>query len=126
MTRVVCKFGGTSLADARQFQKVASIIKSDPRRRVIVPSAPGKRNPQDVKLTDLLYLCQQTAAVGSDFSAVFERISDRFLEIERDLRLSSKIEGHLADLKAKIAKGVSKDLSPRGENTSMESCWPPP
>ena len=116
MTRVVCKFGGTSLADARQFQKVASIIKSDHRRRVLVPSAPGKRNPQDVKLTDLLYLCQQTAAVGSDFSAVFERISDRFLEIERDLRLSSKIEGHLADLKAKIAKGVSKDfIASRGE-----------
>ena len=40
MSKVV-KFGGSSLADAGQFQKVAKIIKSDEERCYVVPSAPG-------------------------------------------------------------------------------------
>ena len=85
MSCIVSKFGGTSLADATQFRKVRSIIEADKRRKIIVPSAPGKRVPSDAKLTDLLYLCQQSASVGTDFSQIFERICERFLEIEREL-----------------------------------------
>ena len=43
----VVKFGGSSLADAEHFRQVASIIKADPARRYVVPSAPGKRNKED-------------------------------------------------------------------------------
>ena len=39
----VVKFGGSSLADANQFKKVAAIIKADSERRYVVPSAPGNR-----------------------------------------------------------------------------------
>ena len=51
----VVKFGGSSLADANQFKKVANIIKSDDRRKFVVPSAPGKRFSDDIKITDMLY-----------------------------------------------------------------------
>lgn len=54
MVKIV-KFGGSSLADAHQFKKVGDIIKSDPDRRFVVPSAPGKRFKDDIKVTDLLY-----------------------------------------------------------------------
>ena len=53
----VAKFGGSSLADASQFKKVASIVEADPMRKIIVVSASGKRNREDNKITDLLYLC---------------------------------------------------------------------
>ena len=53
----VVKFGGSSLADAAQFEKVRQIITADPARRVVVVSAPGKRFSADHKITDLLYLC---------------------------------------------------------------------
>ena len=53
----VTKFGGSSLADAKQFKKVKDIIAADDRRVVVVVSAPGKRNGEDIKVTDLLYLC---------------------------------------------------------------------
>ena len=53
----VLKFGGSSLADANQFAKVRQIVQSDPSRRVVVVSAPGKRSADDHKITDLLYLC---------------------------------------------------------------------
>ncbi len=53
----VVKFGGSSLASARQFKKVADIIKADKSRRYLVPSAPGKRNDKDEKVTDMLYAC---------------------------------------------------------------------
>ena len=51
MVKIV-KFGGSSLADAHQFKKVGDIIKSDPDRRFVVPSAPGKRFKDDIKVTD--------------------------------------------------------------------------
>ena len=57
MRTIVAKFGGTSLADAAHFRKVREIIQADPDRRFIVASAPGKRCPEDVKVTDLLLEC---------------------------------------------------------------------
>ena len=50
----VAKFGGSSVANVTQIQKVGAIIKSDPKRKFIVVSAPGKRNSDDIKVTDLL------------------------------------------------------------------------
>ena len=61
---IVCKFGGSSLADADQFRKVYHIVKSDPRRRFIVPSAPGKRHDGDEKVTDLFYACYEACEDG--------------------------------------------------------------
>jgi aspartate kinase len=126
MSRIVCKFGGSSLADASQFKKVLAIIAADPRRMIVVPSAPGKRNSGDAKLTDLLYLCQQSASVGSDFTPVFERIRERFLEIERDLGVNALMQAHLEKLRADIARGVSKDhVASRGEHLNgliMAAC----
>lgn len=57
----VVKFGGSSLADAGQFKKVAEIIKSDASRKYVIPSAPGKRFSGDEKVTDLLYECYEHA-----------------------------------------------------------------
>jgi aspartate kinase len=116
MSRIVSKFGGTSLADANQFRKVRAIIEADKRRTIVVPSAPGKRVPADAKLTDLLYLCQQSASIGTDFSTVFARVSERFLEIERELGVKAEMKRHLGHLQEAISKGVSKDyVASRGE-----------
>ncbi len=116
MSRIVCKFGGSSLADAKQFKKVRAIVESDARRSIVVPSAPGKRSSSDAKLTDLLYLCQQSAAVKADFVSSFDLIRERFLEIERELGVSARIGEHLDKLEADIKQGVTKDhVASRGE-----------
>jgi aspartate kinase len=116
MSRIVCKFGGSSLADAKQFRKVKSIVQADARRSIVVPSAPGKRVSSDAKLTDLLYLCQDSAAVGADFAGPFAQIRERFLEIERDLGLSAGMADHLDKLKDALANGVTRDyVASRGE-----------
>ena len=60
----VVKFGGSSLANAEQFQKVGDIIRSDESRRYVVPSAPGKRFDEDIKVTDMLYGCYDAASKG--------------------------------------------------------------
>lgn len=86
-TKVV-KFGGSSLADANQFIKVARIIKADDSRRFVVPSAPGKRYPKDTKVTDMLYACYDVAARGGDFSPMFDAIVERYLGIVRELGLN--------------------------------------
>ena len=78
MTKVV-KFGGSSLADANQFVKVANIIKSDSRRKYVAPSAPGKRFSDDIKVTDMLYTCAELAGSGVDFSEAWKIEYDKFV-----------------------------------------------
>src|SRR5689334_11265728 len=85
---VVAKFGGTSVATAAQLRKVKAIVDSDPRRRVVVPSAPGKAHPADTKITDLLYLAQQLAAKKQPLGPVWESIASRYLGIVHDLGLA--------------------------------------
>lgn len=112
----VAKFGGSSLASAAQFRKVESIIKSDTTRRYIVPSAPGKRFPEDHKITDLLYLCQAHVQQGIPFDDVFKIISGRYLEIISELGLSFDLQPYLDMIKKEISNGASADYTAsRGE-----------
>ena len=84
----VVKFGGSSLASAEQFRKVGEIIRSDEGRRYVVPSAPGKRYSDDIKVTDMLYDCYRAAATGEDFSKKLKRIQARYQEIIDGLGLN--------------------------------------
>jgi aspartate kinase len=77
---VVAKFGGTSMASASTIKQVAKIIKSDPLRKFIVVSAPGKRDPKDKKITDLLYQLAKEIQEGKD-PITFKSIRERFVEI---------------------------------------------
>lgn len=112
----VCKFGGSSLASAAQLRKVRAIVDSDPERRIIVPSAPGRRTPDDTKVTDLLYLCHHASSVGADFAAPFERIVERYVDIERELGIPATIAAHLEAFRLEMTAGVSADYAAsRGE-----------
>lgn len=116
MTRIVCKFGGTSVADARQIAEVKKIIDADERRQVIVVSAPGKRDKNDPKITDLLYLCHDMATIGADFSAPFGQIRERFVEIERDLGVSTGIGAEVDKFRDELIAKCSRDhVASRGE-----------
>ncbi|MFM7783168.1 MAG: aspartate kinase, partial [Gammaproteobacteria bacterium] len=117
--RIVCKFGGSSLASAEQFRKVRAIVESDARRSVIVPSAPGKRDPKDAKITDLLYLCQHAASVDADFSGSLTQVRERFLGIERELGLDAGMAALLDAFGEELARGCSADYAAsRGEHFS--------
>lgn len=83
----VVKFGGSSLASAEQFKKVGSIIKADESRVYVVPSAPGKRFPEDTKVTDMLLHLNETAAKGENLSEEIAAIKARYDEIITGLEL---------------------------------------
>ncbi|MBP3392100.1 MAG: aspartate kinase [Clostridia bacterium] len=100
----VIKFGGSSMADAKQFKKVAHIILSDPDRRIVVVSAPGKRHSDDTKVTDLLIRLAETAKNGGDTETVLETVVERYAVIAADLKLGKEIVNTVrADLEARIA-----------------------
>ena len=116
MSIKVTKFGGSSLANATQFKKVKDIITADSTRRYVVPSAPGKRNSKDSKITDLLYLCHAHVETGISLDDVFKHIVDRYVGIVNDLGLNFDIEKHLAIVKNDLENGASKDYAAsRGE-----------
>ena len=107
MTLKVCKFGGSSLANSGQLQKVRQIVASDADRRFIVPSAPGKRSKSDQKITDLLYLCHDHARQSVAFDEVFGLIRQRYLEIAEELELGIDIGRHLDGIADDIACGAT-------------------
>lgn len=114
--RKTVKFGGSSLADAVQFQKAKEIVLADPDRRYVVVSAPGKRYKGDEKITDLLYQCHALASSGAPFDHLFGRISRRFLRIAKDLSLSVDIETELSVIYESLRDGASADYAAsRGE-----------
>ena len=88
----VVKFGGSSLASAEQFNKVKSIITSDPHRRYVIPSAPGKRFSDDTKVTDMLYDCYDTAVNGKNFEEKLDKIHARYQEIIDGLHLNLSLD----------------------------------
>ncbi|MEM6391649.1 MAG: aspartate kinase [Planctomycetota bacterium] len=116
----VSKFGGTSLADAAQFRKVRDILLVDAARRVVVPSAPGRRSPDDEKVTDLLYRCHALAAAGEDFAGVFAEVGERFRAIAGELGLSLDLKPVLAEAEHQIGLvaidgGSAEYAASRGE-----------
>lgn len=116
MSTKVVKFGGSSLADANQFIKVANIIKSDPDRKYVVPSAPGKRSSKDTKVTDMLYSCYDLAVSGGDFLTLFEQIKKRYVDIINDLKLELSLDNEFETIKHSFMARAGRDYAAsRGE-----------
>ncbi|MCI8662873.1 MAG: aspartate kinase [Hungatella sp.] len=112
----VVKFGGSSLASARQFKKVGDIIRSDKSRRYVVPSAPGKRNDKDEKVTDLLYQCYDAASGGTSYKKILERIKKRYEEIIDGLNLNLNLDSEFDRIEENfIAKAGRDYAASRGE-----------
>lgn len=116
MGKIVVKFGGSSLSDAAQFRKVRDIIRMDPRRCYVVPSAPGRRFPEDEKITDLLYRTYRARKNGENIEPIFQRVRERYLSIAEKLGLSFPIDRELDEVDRLIREGASEDFcASRGE-----------
>ena len=112
----VVKFGGSSLASARQFKKVGDIIRADKSRRYVIPSAPGKRNSKDTKVTDMLYECYAAASTGASYKKLLEAIKARYQEIIDGLDLNLNLDHEFATIEENFVKGIGKDYAAsRGE-----------
>ena len=112
----VVKFGGSSLADATQFKKVAAIVREEECRRYVVPSAPGKRFAGDTKVTDLLYACHAKAAKGEAFEAQLEEIRARYNAIINDLSIDISLDEEFERISRAFANGAGADYAAsRGE-----------
>ena len=112
----VVKFGGSSLADAEHFRQVAAIVKSDPTRKYVVPSAPGKRFSADTKVTDMLYSCYEMVRNNLNIDEMFGKIADRYNSIIADLELDFDISGALNYVKNAMLHHAGRDFAAsRGE-----------
>ncbi len=112
----VSKFGGSSVSNAAQFEKVKAIVHADPARRIVVVSASGRRSGSDHKLTDLLYLCHAHLTYGVPCDHILEDILARFAEIRTALGLRYDVETDFAALRAGLSRETPVDeLVSRGE-----------
>lgn len=116
----VVKFGGSSLASAKQFKKAARIIAKEESRRYVVPSAPGKRMPSDTKVTDMLYRCYNLAMMDDEYEDEFEEqmrlIRARYDEIIAGLGLSIDLSGEFKAIRTKFSQKAGRDYAAsRGE-----------
>lgn len=112
----VVKFGGSSLASAEQFQKVANIIHSDDNRRYVVPSAPGKRFSDDTKVTDMLYACYHLAEADKDFKKELSAIAERYQEIIDGLSLTLSLKDEFKTIEKNFKEKAGENYAAsRGE-----------
>ena len=112
----VLKFGGSSLADAEQFKKVAAIIKAEPERRYVVASAPGKRFSDDIKVTDMLYDCYKLVKKNQPIDDAFALIEDRYNGIIKDLGMKLWLQPEFDRIKNAIVHHAGRDyIASRGE-----------
>lgn len=108
----VCKFGGSSVADDIQIQKIFDIVSSDPDRKIVVVSAPGKRNKNDTKVTDLLIECAGRCITDRDHTEVLDAIVERYAVIQRGFDLDDEVIAEIrADLEARIANRDPSDAA---------------
>ncbi len=115
MAKVV-KFGGSSLADAKQFSKVGNIIRSDADRKYVIPSAPGKRNAKDTKVTDMLYACYAKAEADEDFKTDLRKIRERYNSIINGLNLSLSLDAEFKMIEKNFKEKAGVDYAAsRGE-----------
>lgn len=112
----VVKFGGSSLASAKQFKKVGDIIRADKSRRYVVPSAPGKRNKNDTKVTDMLYACYEATSTGASYGKLLSAIKERYEQIIDGLELNLNLDYEFKTIEENfIAKKGSDYAASRGE-----------
>ncbi len=112
----VVKFGGSSLASAEQYRKVAAIVKADPERCYVVASAPGKRSADDIKITDMLYECYRLASKKLPFDELFAKIEQRYNEIIADLGLDMSLKEEYEEIRMALRTRAGEDyVASRGE-----------
>lgn len=112
----VAKFGGSSVADALQIEKIKDIVESNDNRKYIVVSAPGKRYSDDTKITDLLYLCKTHIEHNISYEQVFQVVCDRFMAAEVNLGVSVKLYKEFDTIKKNLEEGAAADyIASRGE-----------
>ena len=117
----VVKFGGSSLASAEQFKKVGRIIRKEESRKYVVPSAPGKRTPDDTKVTDMLYSCYGIAILDHDeyeeeVETQLLAIKARYDEIIQGLGLSISLDDEFKTIRTNFSRKIGRDYAAsRGE-----------
>lgn len=104
---IVSKFGGTSLASAAQIKKVRDIVASDPERKFIIVSAPGKDEGDDFKVTDhLINVAMEGKHLSSPGITVSAKDSFNFV-----INKFKTIIGELNIDEDEIIKDLTKDLN---------------
>jgi aspartate kinase len=112
----VAKFGGSSVADALQIEKIKNIIHADEDIKYVVVSAPGKRFSEDSKVTDLLYLCKTHIEHKLPYQQIFQVVCDRFMAVEVNLGVDIDLRKEFEMIKENLEAGASADyIASRGE-----------
>lgn len=105
----VAKFGGTSVANGAQIRKVFEIVRSDPERKVVVVSAPGKRFSDDIKTTDLLIALAEKYLQHGEAKEEFDAVIQRYRDIAEELNLDEEI---VEEIEADFQERLTWDVSP--------------
>ncbi len=117
----VCKFGGSSVANAKQFQKIKNIVNSEDARKIIVASALGKADKNDHKVTDLLYLCLAHKKYGMSYEDILQVIKDKHQNVINELKISFDLDKEIAGIHDLLEnKKNSDEIISRGEYLSSK------
>ncbi len=113
----VVKFGGSSLADAKQITKATDIIKSDEKTQICCTVCTGQAFSDDIKVTDMLYNCNSLAMENKSIDNAFGAIAERYNGIISDLGLDLSLENEFAEIKKIFPLKLAVNMPQAEENT---------
>lgn len=114
----VAKFGGSSVANATQLKKIAQIITSDPDRRVVVVSAPGKRFENDIKVTDMLIQLGNAYKQGDGYQSTLQMILQRFESILKELQLPTQL---ISEIESSLISTLSRETNDENKMDALKA-----
>ena len=107
------------MATAASVTNVKNIVLSDPERKFVVVSAPGKRFSGDTKVTDLLYAAYAEHNKNGNAAAILEEIKSRFVALSDELGVHIDWEEEFKSIADGIARSATDDFAAsRGEYLS--------
>ncbi len=126
---IVCKFGGSSVANAAQIRKVKDILAANSDRKYLVVSAPGRDDTDREKVTDHLlnvatsgrHFRQQQKSISPEESSLAVVGKFKKLVAELDIDGADIIKQLQADLKKSVPEKKRNDFfASRGERVNAE------
>ena len=99
---IISKYGGSSITSHTDIERIKRITYDNPRRKIIVVSAPGKRDNDDVKVTDMLIKLARTKD-----SDLFDRILNRYKIVFPD--------ENLEDITAMLDRRLNQNLEGKND-----------
>ena len=113
---IVLRFTENTISSAERIKKIMQIVKSNPAYKYAILSAPGKTSSEEIKVTDVLYMCHSQFINGEDYHEMLGRLRRSYESLLDGLEIDFDLDGEIKEIEKSLITGRNADfIASRGE-----------